>query len=230
MNSTWHDLTHENPSVGRFFDHIELLPMSSEECEEIVQKALHRSDPPVEIDDIVVKEIIHHAKGYPYIVQLIGRELYITDNDNYIGYDDLQDAWPSVKRAVVNTMLSAYSNKIDDLKEEDNQVLQILAQTSVRTLSELRKFHTIASIDTLQSYLKPAIEREILRESNGYYEFTNDLLRVYYAMPDAIVPLLEDADLTDGDEFLPRNDDSHENEVDADSEKAYIEHDTADYA
>jgi Cdc6-like AAA superfamily ATPase len=194
-------LVHDHGSIERLLEQGSLFvrTMSPSETEAIINKAQELFDNQVTFAQKVKNEIVRFSEGYPYFVQMLGKECVAEANriDEAIVTEDIFNC---VLENIRNgrcfpNIESTYQRAIGN--SEDRQLLlHLLAdQKEERTifnedvgrvfLRKVRKDAEDFDIKNLDQNLPRLIEKrygpilEKIEERPGVYEFTNPIFRLY---------------------------------------------------
>ena len=194
-------LVHDHGSIERLLEQGSLFvrTMSPSETEAIINKAQELFDNQVTFAQKVKNEIVRFSEGYPYFVQMLGKECVAEANriDEAIVTEDIFNC---VLENIRNgccfpNIESTYQRAIGN--SEDRQLLlHLLAdQEEERTifnedvgrvfLRKVRKDAEDFDIKNLDQNLPRLIEKrygpilEKIEERPGVYEFTNPIFRLY---------------------------------------------------
>lgn len=191
------DLVNDHASVERLIEQgsLFLKPMPVDECRQIVITAEELFDGKVFFTDETPTQIAELSKGYPYFVQLIGKECINVLNEKNVTTVD-QAVFDMVLSRLKSgngfpTLESAYQRAIGNSTGRQT-LLHLLAEQEGEEahferieLREARRYaedFDIQYIDQLMPRLidrryGPVLERS--EEEHGIYEFINPVLRQY---------------------------------------------------
>jgi hypothetical protein len=195
------DLIHDHASVERLLEQgvLPVRPMPIEESEEIISRAAELFKGNLRFEIGISKSIAEIGQGYPYFVQLIGKQCVNEANSRNVDMVDqtvLKKVLEDLKTGkAFPTLESAYQRAIGN-SESRQLLLHLLAeQTTEQPLSSdeigrivLKASRQVAEelnvqfIDQLMPRLVekkygPVLER--VPERQGTYEFVNPVLRQY---------------------------------------------------
>lgn len=194
-------LVHDHGSIERLLEQGSLFvrTMSPSETEAIINKAQELFDNQVTFAQKVKNEIVRFSEGYPYFVQMLGKEC-VAEANRIDEATVTEDIFNCVLENIRNgrcfpNIESTYQRAIGN--SEDRQLLlHLLAdQEEERTifnedvgrvfLRKVRKDAEDFDIKNLDQNLPRLIEKrygpilEKIEERPGVYEFTNPIFRLY---------------------------------------------------
>lgn len=195
------DLIHDHASVERLLEQgvLPVKPMPLEESEEIISRAAELFKGAIRFEPGISKPIAELGQGYPYFVQLIGKQcvnevnaLNIDLVDHVVMEKVLEDrktgkAFPTLEsayqRAIGNSearqlLLHLLAEQPTDQSLYSDEIGRIVLKASRQVAEEMN----VQFIDQLMPRLVekkygPVLER--VPERQGTYEFVNPVLRQY---------------------------------------------------
>ena len=113
-----------DPSAKRSFDMLPLEIMPDNEAEQILTKGLNQTQ--IKYDELVIRNNIDKAGGYPHSIQVLGHNLVEIDNDNYI---DQEDWTKAIKQTALELQHKDFSNlySFNGKIRQRDELLNILA-------------------------------------------------------------------------------------------------------
>ncbi|MCB9284141.1 MAG: ATP-binding protein [Lewinellaceae bacterium] len=195
------ELITDHGSVERLLEegslHVE--PMPTFESQEIIYRAEKLFRGEIEFNESVVSEIANISQGYPYLVQLIGKECVHKANelrlklvdDHVFGQVKIDissgKAFPTLERQYLRAigqsedrkkLLYILASQDEDRTMFDTEVGKLVLKKARRDADDLE----IKNIDQLLPRLidqtfGPALRK--VPDMKGYYEFVNPVFRVY---------------------------------------------------
>jgi len=191
----------DHASVERLLEQgsIHVKPMENPEAQEILQRAQVLFGDKIHISDSVRGKIVEISEGYPYFVQLLGKECISKCNELNSGDID-DDVFQLVLEDVRNgrsfpTLEQAYQRAIGDSGDRqlllhlladqpeekttfDEDVGRVFLRRARREAEDLNIQYVDQLIPRLlDANYGPALVR--LPEKPGIYEFTNPAFRLY---------------------------------------------------
>ncbi len=201
IGSDLSDLVIDHGSVERLLEEgaIHILPMPVVESREIITKAEELFEGQISFDDSVKNEIAKLCQGFPYLVQLFGKECVRLANQqqtNMITRDILNLVLATVRSGeAFPTLETQYQRAIGNsdgrqillhlLAEQDSVEGDPVGTPGPVSLSKVRddaKGLDVEHIDQLMPRLVDEKYGPFLRKENekpGIYSFVNPTLRVY---------------------------------------------------
>jgi len=198
------DLVYDHASVERLLEEgsIHVRPMAYDESEQVLFTAEALFDGEVEFDRDVITEIATLSQGYPYVIQLLGKEcvnhLNIS-NTTYISKDVFAEVLREVKSGdAFPTLESQYQRAIGYAsgrqiilhllaeQPEDNtlfndEVGRVVLMAARSEAEELEVDHVDQLLPRLvDKKYGPALVR--VSERPGLYEFVNPVFRIYVSL------------------------------------------------
>jgi len=195
------DLITDHGSVERLLEEgsIRVAPMPEHESEDIINRAEKLFKGKIKFDKKIKTEISKYSQGYPYLVQIIGKECINKANLNNTDYVDT-DIFDLVKQDIKTgkafpTLERQYLRAVGQSEDRKN-LLYILAnqeenqtmfdtETGNLVLKKARKDaedFDVKHIDQQLPRLLDAKYGPVLRkvpDLKGHYEFINPVFRVY---------------------------------------------------
>ena len=113
-----------DPSAKRSFDMLPLEIMPNNEAEQILTKGFIQVQ--IQYDELVIRNNIDKAGGYPHSIQVLGHNLVEIDNDNYI---DQEDWTKAIKQTALELQHKDFSNlySFNGKIRQRDELLNILA-------------------------------------------------------------------------------------------------------
>ena len=201
IGSDLSDLVHDHASVERLLEEgaIQVQPMPPEESRQIIITAEALFAGQIHFASAVTDQIIEISRGYPYFVQLLGKECVaqanktartqITPSILDAVLDDVKSgrAFPTLEqayqRAIGNSkerqlLLHLLANQKDEMATVDESIGKILLKEARKDAEDLN----ITYVDQLMPRLVEDRYGPVLRrvaDRPGVYEFVNPVLRLY---------------------------------------------------
>lgn len=195
------DLVQDHNSVERLLEDgtIHVGKMDFRESEKIIEKAEELFNYEIKFDADVTKEISKYSQGYPYMVQLIGKECVNkanTFNSKRVDMHTFQQVLIDIKHGrAFPTLESKYQRAVGN-SDGRKQLLYLLASQDESDflfheemgrieLKNVRKEAEEFKIDYLDQLIPRLIDKKygptLVRneEKQGVYEFVNPIFRVY---------------------------------------------------
>lgn len=195
------ELVEDHGSVERLLEegtlHVSTMPYH--ESEEIIKRAERLFKGKMNFDEMVIKEIAVLSRGYPYLVQLIGKECVNKANQLDLNVAS-QEVFGKVKKDIATgiafpTLERQYLRAIGQ-SEDRKQLLYVLAnQEEDRTMfdTEVGKLVLKKARRDAENFDVKYIDQQLPRlidpkfgpalrkvpDMKGYYEFVNPVFRVY---------------------------------------------------
>ncbi len=196
------DLVEDHGSVERLLEHgaIHISPMPEYESQEILDRAERLFKGAIVIDQSVKTKIVNASEGYPYFVQLMGKECVSKANErSLVRIDDeiYNEVLEDIKAGrALPTLESQYRRAIGD-SESRQMLLHLLAEQEDESqvtfegeagrilLKDVRGVADDFDVQHLDQVLPrlvdvkfgPVLKRST--EKSGVYEFTNPVFRLY---------------------------------------------------
>lgn len=196
-----YDLISDHSSVERLLEEgsIQVEPMPPHEAIEIINRAEKLFKKKLTFDSDVKQEIAILSQGFPYLVQLIGKECVNKANqrgENLVDIEILNlvkkniangKAFPTLERQYLRAVGHSEDRKyllyILATQKEDKTMFD--TEVGKLVLKKARKdaeFFEVKNIDQLLPRLIDPKFGPVLRkipDMKGYYEFTNPIFRIY---------------------------------------------------
>lgn len=195
------DLIRDHGSVERLLEQgaIHVKPMPTRESVEIIQRAEQLFAGAITFEPQVTEEIAHISEGYPYFVQLLGKECVAKANQ--FGYvrianevldavmDDIANgrSFPTLERAYQRAIGASQDRQLllhllADQPEEETLFDEDVGRVFLKKVRKEAEDLDISYIDQLVPRLLdgnfgPAMVR--VPEKPGVYEFVNPVFRLY---------------------------------------------------
>lgn len=195
------DLITDHGSVERLLEEgsIQVAPMPEYEGEDIINRAEKLFKEKILFDNEIKKKISNYSQGYPYLVQIIGKECINKanlENKTYIDNEifDLvkQDiangnAFPTLERQYIRAvgqsedrrnLLYILANQEQDQAMYDTEVGNLVLKTARKDAEDFEVKHIDQQLPRLlDSNYGPVLRK--VPDLKGYYEFINPVFRVY---------------------------------------------------
>jgi len=195
------DLVTDHASVERLLEEgaLEVHPMSLPEATQIVTTAEKLFDGAIRFDPTVAAKIAAASQGYPYFVQLLGKECVSqanTLNTNFVSeevyarvLEDVRSgkAFPTLEsayqRAIGNSpdrqvLLHLLAEQREDVAHYNEDLGRVVLKEARKTAEDLDVRYVDQLIPRLvDENFGPVLRR--LTERQGVYEFVNPVLRLY---------------------------------------------------
>jgi Cdc6-like AAA superfamily ATPase len=195
------DLVSDHASVERLLEEgaLHVTPMPSSEAEEIITTAERLFEGRLKFDSAIKRRIAEISQGYPYFVQLLGRECVNQANQRGLDVvdetvfsrvmDDVREgrAFPTLERqyqrAIGNSegrqfLLHLLAEQPEDRALYNEEAGKVLLKKVRKDAADLN----VEFIDQLiPRLIDPAYGPVLMRasERQGVYEFVNPVLRLY---------------------------------------------------
>lgn len=195
------DLVADHGSVERLLEEgtLHVAPMPKHESKDIIKRAEKLFKGRMVFEDEVTNEIAELSQGYPYLVQLIGKECIQIANKQNSNIVTLQifnnvksdiasgKAFPTLERQYQRAIGQSEDRKrlLYILASQDSEMTEYDTEKGNLVLREARRDAEdleIKNIDQLLPRLIDASYGPALRkvpDRKGFYEFINPVLRVY---------------------------------------------------
>jgi len=184
-------LASQKEGVLRTFDTVELRPMTREEINELIIKALHSTEPLKNIERDVVENIFFLSDGLPEIVQLMGECVFEADDDNNINMRDFRKAMLGCDKTkgVLGKIKDKYLPEITEevlLNKCCTKLLYEMAEseTVVISFSALRKKMWYAESTEIEKCLKMLESLNIIKKipcsGEATYQFVKHVAKVWF--------------------------------------------------
>lgn len=195
------DLVYDHGSVERLLEEgsIRVGKMMDYESKNIIKRAEELFKEKIRFDDKVVEMIAEKSQGYPYLVQLFGKECVNKANQynkSFIDSDIFNQVLCEIKLGTAfPTLESQYQRAIGDSDGRKTLLFLLASQpegSAVFTqemgkiaLKDVRKDATDWSVDYIDQLLPRLIDKRFgpilvkSEERQGLYEFVNPIFRVY---------------------------------------------------
>lgn len=195
------DLVSDHNSVERLLEEGAILvgKMIEHESIEIVKKAEELFKEEIKFEDNVTLTIAHLSQGYPYLVQLFGKECVNKANQrgtNCIDMELFNSVLSDIKTGKsFPTLESQYQRAIGDSKDRQTLLFLLASQPEGDSLftqemgkiklKDVRKDAAEWSIDYVDQLLPRLLDKKFgpalikSDERQGVYEFVNPIFRVY---------------------------------------------------
>lgn len=194
------DLIEDHASVERLIEQgaLQVKPMPQPESEQIIGRAAELFQGRMKFEPGVSQRIAEMGQGYPYFVQLIGKQCVSQANaagTDLVGYDVFDKVIADLKSGrAFPTLEAAYQRAIGESKGRQ-MLLHLLAEQNseqmftdeigrvvLKQARQLAEELDVQFIDQLMPRLLekkygPVLER--VQERQGTYEFVNPVLRQY---------------------------------------------------
>ncbi|WP_340103803.1 ATP-binding protein [Rhodohalobacter sp. 8-1] len=195
------EIISDHSSVERLLEEgsINVEPMPLHECEEIISRAEVLFDGEIKFTQEVKSEIASLSQGYPYLVQLIGKECVskanITNTD-IIDSEVLDEvksdisngkAFPTLERQYIRAigqsedrknLLYILAHQKEDRTMFDTEVGKLVLKKARRDAEDLDIKHIDQQLPRLIDPKYGPVLRKV-PDMTGYYEFINPILRIY---------------------------------------------------
>jgi Cdc6-like AAA superfamily ATPase len=195
------ELVHDHASVERLLEQgaLPVKPMPLAEAEQIIARASELFKGAVRFEPGVATQIAEFGQGYPYFVQLIGKQCVIIANERKSNTVD-QAVLDKVAEGLRNgtafpTLEQAYQRAIGNSKGRQMLLHLLAEQPSEQTLfsdevgrivlREARKDAEDLEVEYVDQLMPRLVEKrygpvlERVPERQGTYEFVNPVLRQY---------------------------------------------------
>jgi Cdc6-like AAA superfamily ATPase len=195
------DLIHDHASVERLIEQgvLPVKPMPQPESEAIIHRAAELFDGAIKFEPGVARNIAELGQGYPYLVQLIGKQCVNEANahgSNVIDEGVLAKVLDDLRSGkAFPTLESAYQRAIGE-SEGRQLLLHLLAEQSTEqslftdeigrvVLKQSRQLAEELDIQFVDQLIPRLVEKkygpilERVPERQGVYEFVNPVLRQY---------------------------------------------------
>lgn len=185
-------MTQAHPSFPRLFRHVRINPLSKDEVEDLVLKALKEGLPRKEATPAFLKMTAEMASGIPGFVHELGRAAFDVDRDGVLDVDDLDDGILGTDTVVgALSMLEQrhfherYSKKI--LSNSYREILHAIAELDRDEVStaEIRERCSQIGSGQINSYLARMAERGVVvrvEGKKGVYKLPDQLFKVFLRM------------------------------------------------
>lgn len=195
------DLVYDHNSVERLMEEgaLRVGKMDFFESKKVIEKAQELFKGQITFSDKVIDQIATDSQGYPYLVQLLGKECVHRLNSEYKSHVD-EAIYNKVKEDIRQgqtfpTLESQYQRAIGD-SDGRRQLLYILSsqeegnalfteELGKITLKAVRKDAENLSIEYIDQLLPRLLDKKFgpvlvkSEERQGIYEFVNPIFRVY---------------------------------------------------
>lgn len=200
------DLVYDHGSVERLLEEgsIRVGKMMDYESQDIIKKAEELFKGEIKFDSKVIESIAEKSQGYPYLVQLLGKECVNKANQNnkdFIDSDIFNQVLYDIKLGTAfPTLESQYQRAIGDSEGRKTLLFLLASQpegSAVFTqemgkiaLKDVRKDAADWSVDYIDQLLPRLIDKKFgpvlvkSEERQGLYEFINPIFRVYCQLKD----------------------------------------------
>lgn len=196
-----YDLVSDHASVERLLEEgsIHVEPMPFHESIEILTRAEELFEEEMYFEELIKDEISKYSQGFPYLVQLIGKECVNTANT--LGYKVVnEEVFNTVKDNIANgkafpTLERQYVKAIGQSEDRKNLLYILANQEEDRTmfdtevgklvLKKARKDAEDFDVKHIDQQLPRLLDNRygpVLRkvpDMSGYYEFINPVFRIY---------------------------------------------------
>ena len=195
------DLVYDHGSVERLLEEgsIRVGKMMDYESKNIIKRAEELFKDEIKFDDKVVEMIAEKSQGYPYLVQLFGKECVNKANQynkSFIDSDSFNQVLCEIKLGTAfPTLESQYQRAIGDSEGRKTLLFLLASQPEGSTvftqemgkiaLKDVRKDAVDWSVDYIDQLLPRLIDKKFgpilvkSEERQGLYEFVNPIFRVY---------------------------------------------------
>ena len=170
-----------HPSIGRVFETIELRPMCTEECQELIHKTLMSNDDSrnVVMCDQAMKRVIEIAGGYPAVIQQICSQSFEHDVDNFINEEDV---YAGIDEVITRIRRQEFDKSLNEAGTGMiRRILFVLANADELDVP-LRSI--AAALGRKQNEVSSPITKlvrmdKVIRIDRGVYRIKDPLLRLY---------------------------------------------------
>lgn len=195
------DLVEDHGSVERLLEQgvVEVKPMSDLESAQIVRTAERLFRGAIHFDDEVVPKIVNISQGYPYFVQLVGKECVSKANTRgttRVSSDIYNEVLDDIRSGrAFPTLESAYQRAIGSspdrqlllhlLADQPEEQMQFNEEVGRVLLRRARKDAEDLDVQYVDQLVPRLVEKKygpvLVRatERQGIYEFTNPVFRLY---------------------------------------------------
>ena len=193
------DLVSDHGSVERLLEEgsIHVEPMPIHESEDIIRKAETLFAGRMEFEDTVITEIARYSQGFPYLVQLIGKEAVSKANQAGVNLVSAE-LFESVKSDIASgtafpTLERQYKRAIGQSEDRKNLLYILANQEDDRVDTEVGKLVLKKARREAEDYDIKHIDQQLPRlidpnygpvlrkipDMTGYYEFISPIFRIY---------------------------------------------------
>ena len=182
------DLTEDHPSFPRGFTHVGIEPLSREESDELIKRALDRAVPRAKARPDFLNFVYHYSTGIPSFIHELGRAAFDVDSDGVLDREDFRKGvlgTDAVKGALASLedkhFRQRYTQRI--LSNEYRNILHIIASfdEDVVPVSEiLRKYK--GDEKKLRAYISIMVKRGVLEKVEGQvgqYRLPDRMFKVF---------------------------------------------------
>lgn len=195
------DLITDHGSVERLLEEgsIQVAPMPEHESEDIINRAEKLFKGKIQFDKKIKTEISKYSQGYPYLVQIIGKECINKANLHNTDYVDSETfdlvkqdiatgkAFPTLERQYLRAvgqsedrknLLYILANQEEDQTMFDTEVGKLVLKKARKDAEDFEVKHIDQQLPRLLDAKYGPVLRKV-PDLKGHYEFINPVFRVY---------------------------------------------------